>query len=63
MSPKSHEFAYRLVHKLTSYILGAFADGIAAANCFISFKLFPAEQPTDFPDILFEIFTKIFRHV
>jgi hypothetical protein len=54
MAPKSHAFAYFFVHKPTSYILGAFAERIAAENYCVSVSLFPAEkrdfQPTDFPD-------------
>jgi hypothetical protein len=55
MAPKSHEFAYLLVHKQTNYILGAFAEPIAAENYCVSVSLFLAEQgdsqPADFPDI------------
>jgi hypothetical protein len=55
MAPESHECAYLFVHKLSNYILGAFAEQIAAKNPCVSVSLFPAEQrdslPTDSPDI------------
>jgi len=55
MAPKSHDLAYILFHKPSNYILGAFAERIAAENCCVSVSLFPAEQRDsqlqDFPDI------------
>jgi hypothetical protein len=61
MAPKSHEFPYILFRKPSNYILGAFAERIAAENYCVSVSLFPAEQRGSQPKDFLDIFVRNFH--